>query len=179
VVAEAAALADTSAIADLHGERPDDEIQIIRTSEEFVAALTAKPRPPDPLPVPAPNPAVIVGGPILPPALLADLVARGAATIRPLIHPGKCATRTALPSLARTGRLRPLPRPHMPLPRLPAARRPVRRRSHHPLRPGWGDACLQRRGAVDGDLRHLLVRRRNRASSRRTAPAAPTSRLNY
>ena len=72
-----------------------------------------------------------------------------------------------------------------------------------PRRPGRSGAMPhprhQRRGAVDGDLprrcarraaahltprarpdqflRHQLVRRRNRASSRRTPPAAPTSRL--
>jgi hypothetical protein len=96
---------NTSATADLHGEHPDDDDPaLIRTREELAAALAATPPAPDPLPYPAPHPAVIIGGQILPPALLADLIARGAATVRPLIHPGEAAPEPRYrPSVGRVG----------------------------------------------------------------------------
>jgi hypothetical protein len=37
---------------------------------------------------PAPNPALVLGGPLIPAEVVAKQAARGAATIRPLLHPG-------------------------------------------------------------------------------------------
>jgi hypothetical protein len=94
VVAEAAAL-DGATGADLHGEQPGDGgPEIVRDPERFAELIreatrgrpTAQPRT-APLRR-APNPGFVLGGALIPAEILADLAARGAAEIRPLIHPG-------------------------------------------------------------------------------------------
>ncbi len=93
VVAEAAAL-DAAAGTDLHGARPGDGgPEIVRepghVAELIREATAARPKPPRGAPVgPAPSPGLVLGGPLVPAAIVADLAARGAAEIRPLIHPG-------------------------------------------------------------------------------------------
>lgn len=95
VVAEATAL-DGATGADLHGERPGDGgPEIVRDPERFAELIreatgarpTARSRT-APL-RPAPNPGLVLGGPLIPAEILADLAARGAAEVRPLIHPGE------------------------------------------------------------------------------------------
>jgi hypothetical protein len=94
VVAEAAALeaADT---ADLNGQRPGDGGPEIVSDPERFAELVREAKSPRPIPQPGtprvtnPNPGVVLGGPVVPAALLADLAARGAVELRPLIHPGQ------------------------------------------------------------------------------------------
>ncbi|BBZ49464.1 DUF222 domain-containing protein [Mycobacterium heidelbergense] len=93
VVAEAAAL--DAASADLHGERPGDGgPEIVRDPErlaELIREATGpgpSDRPGRPPTRPVPNPALVLGGPVIPAQVLADLAARGAVDLRPLIHPG-------------------------------------------------------------------------------------------
>jgi Domain of unknown function (DUF222) len=94
VVAEAAVL-DAAETADHNGERPGDGgPEIVRDPERFAELIreASTPRPiPQPSTTPAttPNPAVVLGGPVTPAAALADLAARGAIELRPLIHPGQ------------------------------------------------------------------------------------------
>jgi Domain of unknown function (DUF222) len=94
VVAEAGAL-DGATGADLHGERPGDGgPEIVRDPERFAElirkATGARPTPPPRTASlrPGPNPGFVLGGALIPAEILADLAARGAAEIRPLIHPG-------------------------------------------------------------------------------------------
>ncbi|HET9874606.1 MAG TPA: DUF222 domain-containing protein [Mycobacterium sp.] len=83
--------ADTTA---LHGWQPgDDGPEIVSDPERFAEIIreAANPEPthrPFASTAPPPNPGLISGGPLIPAAILADLVARGAARLRPLIHPG-------------------------------------------------------------------------------------------
>lgn len=93
VVAEAAAL-DGATSTDLHGQRPgDDGPEIVRDPQRFAEligeATRARPSaPPRTAPRrPAPTPGVVFGGPLIPAAIVSDLAARGAAQIRPVIHP--------------------------------------------------------------------------------------------
>lgn len=93
VVAEAAAL--DASTTDLHGEQPEDGGREIVHDPERLAELIREatgPRPtdrPGRTPTrPAPNPALVLGGPVVPTQVLADLAARGAVELRPLIHPG-------------------------------------------------------------------------------------------
>jgi Domain of unknown function (DUF222) len=94
VVAEAAAL-DAAETADLNGERPGDGGPEIVCDPERLAELIREASTPRPIPQPStaptttPNPAVVLGGPVTPAAALADLAARGAVELRPLIHPGQ------------------------------------------------------------------------------------------
>jgi hypothetical protein len=94
VVAEAAAL-ETATTADLHGERSGDGgPEIVRDPERFAELIREATRPrPTRQPVtepadPAPNPGFVLGGPVIPADVLADLAARGAVELRPLVHPG-------------------------------------------------------------------------------------------
>jgi hypothetical protein len=93
VVAEAAAL-DGADTADMHGEHPDDTacervtdparlIEIIR--ETVRAKPDAQPRTGEPVP----RAGVLLGGSTVPAGVLADLVARGVAELRPVVHPGE------------------------------------------------------------------------------------------
>jgi len=93
VVAEVAAL-DTADTADLNGERPGDGgPEIVRDPERLAElireATCPRPTQPSAAAVVTPNPAVVLGGPVVPAATLADLAARGAVELRPLIHPGQ------------------------------------------------------------------------------------------
>ncbi|MBV8293553.1 MAG: DUF222 domain-containing protein [Mycobacterium sp.] len=90
VVAEAAAL-DTADTADLNGERPGDGGPEIVREPERLAELIREANCPRPssAPVITPHPAVLLGGPLVPAAPLADLAARGVVELRPLIHPGQ------------------------------------------------------------------------------------------
>lgn len=94
VVADAAAL-DATNSTDLHGERAEDgRPEIVRDSERFAELVREATRPrPSHQPSttrqdPAPNPGLVLGGPVVPAKVLADLAARGAADLRPVIHPG-------------------------------------------------------------------------------------------
>lgn len=91
VVAEAAAL-DAADTADLNGEQPGDGgPEIVRDPERFAELIreATSPRPATPPVTPAPNPAYVLGGAVIPAAPLAELAARGAVELRPLIHPGQ------------------------------------------------------------------------------------------
>ena len=100
VVAEAAAV-NAAAPEVLHGENDDDHTAEIITSPERLAEIISAvsrrcgPAPsPAPSPVPSPVPrsetpsGVVLGGQAISPAVIADLVARGMARLRPVVHPG-------------------------------------------------------------------------------------------
>jgi len=95
VVAEAAALEDPST-PDLNGERPGDGGSEIVCDPQRFAELIREATGPRPIPQPStapahnrtPNPGVVLGGPVIPAEILADLARRGAIKLRPLIHPG-------------------------------------------------------------------------------------------
>jgi hypothetical protein len=95
VVAEAATL-DTTNTTDLHGERPEDTgPEIISDARRFAEVIreatgscTTSEHASAPA-GPATNPGFILGGPVVPSGLLADLAARGVVELRPLIHPGE------------------------------------------------------------------------------------------
>ena len=87
VIAEADSLTeDTPAVLDGAAE-PDDEEAATPLREQTIAEALA---PPAPTGTATTNPAVIVGGGLLPAPLLAAKLA-GLATLRPLIHPGDAA----------------------------------------------------------------------------------------
>jgi Domain of unknown function (DUF222) len=94
VVAEATAL-DAADTADLNGERlGDGGPEIVRDPKRLAELIREAncPRPtaqPSTAPVVTPNPAVMLGGPVVPAATLGDLAARGAVELRPLVHPGQ------------------------------------------------------------------------------------------
>jgi Domain of unknown function (DUF222) len=94
VVAEAAAL-DSADTRGLNGEGPGDGgPEIVRDPERLAElireATTPRPTPqPSTTPVTAPNPGVVLGGTVIPAAPLADLAARSAVKLLPLIHPGQ------------------------------------------------------------------------------------------
>jgi hypothetical protein len=97
VVAEAAALDDPSA-PDLNGEHPTDGgPEIVCNAKRFAELIREAtsprpvPRPTAPVHNPTPNPGVVLGGPVIPAEILADLARRGAVQLRPLIHPGDSA----------------------------------------------------------------------------------------
>ena len=99
VAAEQSAL-QTSQPAALHGQQPTDNKREIVTDPqrfaEIIRTATNPAQPPagpaDPSPNPGPNPGqrlgLIAGGPIIPAVILADLITRGTAELRPLTHPG-------------------------------------------------------------------------------------------
>ena len=95
VVAEAAAL-DGPSTTDLNGERPEDGgPEIVRDPQRFAELIreTTSPRripEPSTAPVqnPTPNPGVVLGGPVIPAEILADLARRSGVQLRPLVHPG-------------------------------------------------------------------------------------------
>jgi hypothetical protein len=106
VVAEAAAL-DVADTAGLNGERPGDGGPEIVRDPDRLAELIREANCPRPTPQPTTepcvsrNPAVVLGGPVVPAAPLADLAARGAVELRPLIHPGQSPPESRYrPSLA-------------------------------------------------------------------------------
>ncbi|MBS9533548.1 DUF222 domain-containing protein [Mycobacterium sp. M1] len=81
-------------VGDLHGKQPSDGPEFVtdpaRAVEIIRESRTPKPAPepaPEPMP-PNPKPGLTLGGPIIPAAILADLVRRGIAEIRPVKHPG-------------------------------------------------------------------------------------------
>jgi len=90
VVAEATAL-DDPATPDLNGELPGDGgPEIVRGPERFAELIREATRP-RPLPQPSTTSVhlgVMLGGPVMPAATLADLARRGAVQLRPLVHPG-------------------------------------------------------------------------------------------
>lgn len=94
VVAEEAAL-EAAETPDLNGERPGDGgPEVVCDPDRFAELVreASSPRPVDQIDAPAgraPNPGVVLGGPIVPASLLAELAARGAVELRPLIHPGQ------------------------------------------------------------------------------------------
>lgn len=86
VLAEADAL-DAAEPAELHGERPeDDTCEVITSLDQLAEALGRT----DPAAATGPPPpaGAVLGGPLIPAAVLADLARRGLAEVRPLIHPG-------------------------------------------------------------------------------------------
>jgi hypothetical protein len=95
VVAEAVE-PDGPSTRDLNGERPGDGgPEIVRDPQRFAELIreATSPRPvPPPRKAPAhnrtPNLGVVLGGPLVTAQVLADLAARGAVKLRPLIHPG-------------------------------------------------------------------------------------------
>ena len=117
VIAEADSLTeDTPAVLDGAAE-PDDEEAATPLREQTIAEALAPPAPPAPTGTATTNPAVIVGGGLLPAPLLAAKLA-GLATLRPLIHPVRRGARTALHPVAGSGRFRAVPRYDMPVPGL-------------------------------------------------------------
>ena len=103
VVAEADALnaADT---ANLNGERPEDGGPEIVCDPERFAEIIREANTPRAAPQHSAAPiagGVVLGGPVVPTALLADLAARGAVELRPLVHPGQSPPKSRYrPSLA-------------------------------------------------------------------------------
>jgi hypothetical protein len=94
VVAEAAALtAAADSAHQLHGIEPDDDGREIITSSERLTEIVTEARRPapktPPSTTPSPTPGVVLGGSVVPTALLADLVGRGLAKVRPVVHPGE------------------------------------------------------------------------------------------
>ena len=92
VVADTTAL-ETARSDDLHGRLPGDGAPEVVTDPERLAELVseaadAKPVTPAAAATTRPSPGVI-GGPVVPPELLADLAARGVVRLRPLVHPGQ------------------------------------------------------------------------------------------
>jgi hypothetical protein len=91
VTTEESLTADT---AELHGERPGDGPEIITTKErldEICAEAARTSREPRPSTAPgthSPGPAAVLGGPLVPAALVADLVSRRLAAVRTVRHPG-------------------------------------------------------------------------------------------
>ncbi|MGI9123599.1 MAG: DUF222 domain-containing protein [Mycobacterium sp.] len=88
VVAEAAAV-DSVVPQEVHGERPgDDTVEVITSRERLVEIVgqTREPVPPSRLDTLS---GVVMGGSAIPAAVLADLIARGVAELRPVVHPGE------------------------------------------------------------------------------------------
>jgi hypothetical protein len=91
VTTEESLAADTT---ELHGERPGDGREIITTKERLdqicaeAARPSREPRPSTAPCIPSPGPAAVLGGPLVPAAVIADLVKRRLATVRPVRHPG-------------------------------------------------------------------------------------------
>jgi hypothetical protein len=93
VVAEAAALNSADAEV-VHGERAGDNTTEVITSRERLAEVfrehARRDQPPPPAQTrPAPGSGIVMGGPAVPAAVLADLIARGIAESRPVVHPGE------------------------------------------------------------------------------------------
>ncbi len=88
VVHVVAETADVAARDDMHGET--DTFRQLHSREEVLAEIrAAKPRPrEDPLDPPAPTPPIMIGGSVVPPALLTELIRSGRAVVRPLRLPG-------------------------------------------------------------------------------------------
>jgi hypothetical protein len=111
VIAEERSMADDTPVQ-LDGEEPPRPGPDKPVREMTIAEALA------PVPANGPaqtNPAVVMGGGIMPAPLLAAKVAT-TATIRPLIHPGGCAAGAAVCAITQVGRLRPLPRPNVSVP---------------------------------------------------------------
>lgn len=85
VVAEASVLDDAEP-SGLHGERPEDSCERITSRERLVEILTGEQ--PRPSPSEPPASGQIIGGTTVPDGVLADLVRRGLAELRPVVHPG-------------------------------------------------------------------------------------------
>ena len=96
-------LADHSAVDSgsdivVHGEPDPTGREVITDTERLVEIIRTAPDPdsgpgPGPDPAPSPrarpaNPALIVGGPVIPAEVIADLIRRGLAQLRPVVHPG-------------------------------------------------------------------------------------------
>lgn len=91
VVAEAAVLESASA-GEVHGSRPeDDTVEMITNHERLVEVLREAVRRPTPALKlePAPNSGLVIGGSTIPASTLADLISRGLAEVRPVVHPGE------------------------------------------------------------------------------------------
>lgn len=87
IVAEAAAI-DSADAGTVHGYRPgDDTVEIIASKERLGEILRGSGEP-DNAPQRAPVSGVVMGGSSIPAAVLADLVDRGVAELREVVHPG-------------------------------------------------------------------------------------------
>lgn len=95
VVAEASVI-DTAQPGDLHGERPEDSSERITSREHLIEILTTAKKDgakkdgakkDSALSGPSPS-GQIIGGTTVPTSILADLVRRGLAELRPVLHPG-------------------------------------------------------------------------------------------
>ena len=96
VLAEAEAL-ESARPADVHGDRPgDDTVEMITDRERLVELVREAVQPPKPGPKcePSPSSGLVLGGAAIPAAVLADLIRRGLAELRPLIHPGDSSPET-------------------------------------------------------------------------------------
>jgi hypothetical protein len=143
VVAEAAAL-DAAETADLNGERPGDGgPEIVRDPERLAELIreASTPRPGTARDYPQPRRG----------AGRADHARRGTGRLGSPGHSRAATadpswpepTRTALPTVTGTGRLRTLPRPHLPLPQLRPTSRRMRHRPHRSIRCRWSYGCLE------------------------------------
>ncbi len=93
VVAEASAL-EAAHSGEVHGRKAGDGgPEVVSDPERFAELIrqrgSTEPANPPAAAGPRLNPGVVIGGPVVPAELLADLVARGAVELRPLIHPGQ------------------------------------------------------------------------------------------
>ncbi|MGC2655555.1 MAG: DUF222 domain-containing protein [Mycobacterium sp.] len=91
VIADASAL-ETAKSDDLHGRLPSDGGPEVVTDPDRFAELVseaadAKSVSPAAIATTRPSPGVVIGGPLVPAELLADLAARGVVKLRPLVHP--------------------------------------------------------------------------------------------
>ena len=117
---EALEAADT---AELHGEQP--EPQIVNDLEDLAEAFAAAEVKDSPAECCSPKPAVMIGGGVVPASVVADLIARGAATVRPLVVPA--ATSAAEPRYRPSRALADFIRARDLTCRFPGCRRPADR----------------------------------------------------
>lgn len=86
VVAEES-LINTAQPAEVHGERPEDSCEEITSRERLIEVLT---EPPPSRPSSGPSASGrVIGGSSVSPGVLADLIRRGLAQLRPVVHPGE------------------------------------------------------------------------------------------
>lgn len=93
VVTDESAL-EAAQSSDVHGRLPGDGgPEVVSDPQRFAElvreAADAKPISPATAAATRRSPGVVIGGPLVPAELLADLAARGAVELRPLVHPGQ------------------------------------------------------------------------------------------
>ena len=86
VVTEAAVITAADA-GTVHGQCPGDDTVEFITNRERLLEVLRESSAPDPAPQPAPAFGTVMGGSTVPAAVLADLITRGIAELRPIIHP--------------------------------------------------------------------------------------------